>query len=180
MGRRIEVSHVHVGDVQTLPDLPRRHFDFEQHELLLLTVNLAHVQRHVLPHHVRFTTQEPEWFDAGCATNADFHVLRDDREDIAEFGIEYLRQLSGVFDEGVAAVAHAGEARHQILVVAQAETDRRHADALLGERSAELAEFGGRARSYVRQAVGEQNHPVDSIAVEKFLDLLGALCRAGK
>ena len=68
--------------------------------------------------------------------------------------------------------------RHQVFVVIQSQTHRGDGDAFLHERGAERPELTGGLRSHVGQAVGEQDHAIDAVLVEKLPQLIGPLAHA--
>ena len=118
--------------------------------------------------------EDPDRTGAGGALDPHQHILRGHRHGVAELLVEDPRQIARVLDKGVVAVARAREPGHEVLVVAETETDGAHRYALFLERCAERAELGRRVGADVGETVGEQDDPVDPFAVEELADLGGA------
>src|SRR5690606_15512665 len=109
-------------------------------------------------------------------TNDD--LAGEDVEDVAEFGGEDTGKVLAGFDKVSVAVAGAGEAGHEVLVVIEPDSNGGDGDVFAGEGLAETFEVGRGGGADISDAVGQEEDPVDERAVEVFADFGGALVDA--
>jgi hypothetical protein len=164
-----------VGDGALAARLHRVDVHLDDEHVLPAAVDLAQRRRHRLPDDVGAPADHAQRVRARCAAHLDLHVARDDGGDHAQLLVQEARQVGGVLDERVAAVAAQRQLHHQVLVVVDAQADRRHRDSLCRQAGAQRAELRRRARPLVRLAVGQQDDAVDAVLARELAHLARAL-----
>ena len=109
--------------------------------------------------------------EALAEADLQLHLGRRDREDVTEFGRKDLRQAFAVGYIITVAIRLLRQSRHQVLVIAIAETDRRDGNAILHQHRPVASKFLGSRRAHIGLSVGKEQYAADLALAAKLRQL---------